>query len=203
MAYLLSVHIPIAGISVLPVLFNLPLVLLPVHIAFLHLIIEPACSVVFEAEPTSETSMKRRPRSPSQPLFSRSLIGPAVLQGLGVLVIILGVFLVSLYRGQGELDARALTFTTLIFANLGLILVNRSWSQSVVEGLKTPNKALWWVLIGALAILGFVLYTPYTRTVFRFSFVHGIDIAITLTAGLASIVWFEVWKRLRPNQGTA
>jgi Ca2+-transporting ATPase len=63
--------------------------------------------------------------------------------------------------------------------------------------LKTPNKALWWVLIGALAILGFVLYTPYTRTVFRFSFLHGIDIAITLTAGLASIAWFEVWKRLR------
>jgi Ca2+-transporting ATPase len=202
MAYLLSVHIPIAGISVLPVLFNLPLVLLPVHIAFLHLIIEPACSVVFEAEPTSDTSMKRMPRPPSQPLFSRSLIGPAVLQGLGVLVIILGVFLVSLYRGQGELDARALTFTTLIFANLGLILVNRSWSQSVVEGLKTPNKALWWVLIGALVILGFVLYTPYTRTVFRFSFVHGFDIAITLIAGLASIVWFEVWKRLRPKQGT-
>jgi Ca2+-transporting ATPase len=197
MAYLLSVHIPIAGISVLPVMFNLPLVLLPVHIAFLHLIIEPACSVVFEAEPTSDAAMTRTPRSRSQPLFSRSLIGPAVLQGLGVLAIILSVFLVSLYRGQGELDARALTFTTLIFANLGLILVNRSWSQTVVEGLKTPNKALWWVLIGALAILGLVLYVPYARNVFRFSFLHAVDLAICSAAGITSIVWFEVWKRVR------
>src|SRR6516164_2087916 len=197
LAYLLSVHIPIAGISVLPVLFNLPLVLLPVHIAFLHLIIEPACSIVFEAEPLSDDAMKRKPRSPSQPLFSRALIGPSLLQGLGVLVIILGVFLVTLYRGQGESDARALTFTTLIFANLGLILTNRSWSQSIFAGLRTPNKALWWVLIGALATLGFVLYVPYTRAVFRFSFLHGVDLAICAAAGLASIVWFEVWKRVR------
>jgi Ca2+-transporting ATPase len=197
MAYLLSVHIPIAGISVLPALFKLPLVLLPVHIAFLHLIIEPACSIVFEAEPMSDDAMRRKPRSPSQPLFSRHLIGPAVLQGLGVLVIILSVFLISLYRGQGELDARALTFTTLIFANLGLILVNRSWSRSIVEGLKTPNKALWWVLAGALAVLAAVLYLPYGRTIFRFSLLHPADLAICSAAAAASIVWFEVWKRLR------
>lgn len=203
MAYLLSVHIPIAGISVLPVLFRLPLVLLPVHIAFLHLIIEPACSVAFEAEPISPEAMKRRPRPPNRPLFSSSLIGPAVLQGLGVLVIMLGVFLVSLIRGQGESDARALTFTTLIFANLGLILVNRSWSQSVIEGLKTPNKALWWVVAGSLSILGLVMYTPYTRTLFRFSYLHGTDIAISLAAGIASIVWFEVWKRFRPSRDLA
>jgi Ca2+-transporting ATPase len=203
MAYLLSVHIPIAGISVLPVLFNLPLVLLPVHIAFLHLIIEPACSIVFEAEPLSDVAMRRKPRSPSQPLFSCALIGPSVLQGLGVLVIILGVFLVALYRGQGELNARALTFTTLIFANLGLILINRSWSQSTLAGLKTPNKALWWVLIGAIATLGFVLYVPYTRDVFRFSFLHGVDLAICAAAGLASILWFEVWKHVRTTANTS
>ncbi|MGZ3689676.1 MAG: cation-translocating P-type ATPase, partial [Bdellovibrionota bacterium] len=65
MAYLLAVHIPIAGISVLPVLLKLPLVLLPVHIAFLELIIEPTCSLVFEAEPPAADSMNRRPRSPS------------------------------------------------------------------------------------------------------------------------------------------
>ncbi|HLH30207.1 MAG TPA: cation-translocating P-type ATPase, partial [Terriglobia bacterium] len=197
MAYLLSVHIPIAGISVLPVLFNLPLVLLPVHIAFLHLIIEPACSVVFEAEPMAAAAMTRRPRSPSQPLFSRGLIGPSVLQGLGVLAIVLGVFLVALYRGQGELDARALTFTTLIFANFGLILVNRSWSQSVVTGLKTPNKALWWVIAGGLATLGLVLYLPYLRDAFRFSFLHAADLAVCSVAGIAGIAWFEVWKRTR------
>jgi Ca2+-transporting ATPase len=197
MAYLLSVHIPIAGISVLPVFFKLPLVLLPVHIAFLHLIIEPACSIVFEAEPMGDSTMTKAPRSPSAPLFSRFLIGPAVLQGLGVLAIVLTVFLVSLYRGQGEMDARALTFTTLIFANLGLILVNRSWSRSVLEGLRTPNPALWWVLIAGLITLSLVLYIPYARTVFRFSLLHPIDVAICLAAAFSSILWFEIWKRVQ------
>jgi len=195
MAYLLSVHVPIAGISVLPVLFNLPLVLLPVHIAFLHLIIEPACSIVFEAEPISNNAMRRKPRSPDEPLFSRLLIAPALMQGLGVLVIVLAVFLVSLYRGQGELDARALTFTTLIFANLGLILVNRSWSRGVLSSLKTPNAALWWVVIGAVAILAIVLFTPFLRTVFRFSLLHPLDLAVCFAAAILSVVWFEIWKR--------
>jgi Ca2+-transporting ATPase len=112
-------------------------------------------------------------------------------------VIILGVFLFSLRRGQGELDARALTFTTLIFANLGLILVNRSWSQSVLQGLKTPNKALWWVMIGGLTILAVVLYVPYARSVFRFSVLHPADLAVCSAAAVASILWFEVWKCLR------
>jgi Ca2+-transporting ATPase len=199
MAYLLSIHIPIAGMSVLPVLFNLPLVLLPVHIAFLHLIIEPACSVVFEAEPISDSAMTRRPRSSSARLFSRSLLIPTLLQGLGVLAIVLAVFVVSLYRGQDEVDARALTFTTLIFANLGLILVNRSWSRSIFEGLKTPNKALWWVFGGALCLLAAVLYIPYVRSLFRFSFLHWQDLAIAATSALVSILWFDTWKRSVAN----
>jgi Ca2+-transporting ATPase len=197
MAYLLSVHIPIAGMSVLPVVFNLPLVLLPVHIAFLHLIIEPACSVVFEAEPVSPIAMERKPRSLSERLFSKALIIPTLLQGLGVLAIVLGVFVVSLYRGQGELEARALTFTTLIFANLGLILVNRSWSKNIIESLKTPNKALWWVIAGALAILAAVLYIPYARVLFRFSLLDFADVAICSAAAVVSVLWFEGWKYVR------
>jgi Ca2+-transporting ATPase len=199
MAFLLSVHIPIAGMSVLPVLFNLPLVLLPVHIAFLHLIIEPACSVVFESEPISTTAMERKPRSSKARLFSRSLLVPTLLQGLGVLAIALGVFVVALYRGQDELDARALTFTTLIFSSLGLILVNRSWSRSLSESLKTPNKALWWVFSGALCLLAAVLYIPYVRSLFRFSFLHWQDLAIAAASAVIGIAWFEMWKRWVAN----
>ena len=197
MAYLLAIHVPIAGISVLPVLFKLPLVLMPVHIAFLHLIIEPACSVVFEAEPPAGDTMKRNPRPESEPLFSKHLILPALSQGLVVLGIVLGVYLISLYRGQGERDARALTFTTLIFANLSLILVNRSWSRTVLEGIRSPNKALWWVLSGGLLILAVVLYVPTVRELFRFSVLHSVDLAICFGAGLLSIAWFEGWKLWR------
>jgi Ca2+-transporting ATPase len=170
------------------------LVLLPVHIVFLELIIDPACSVVFEAESEEANVMKRPPRSPTEPLFSRSTLAVSLLQGVSVLLIVLAVFSISLYRGQGELEARALTFTTLIIANLGLIMTNRSWSRTILRTLHSPNKALWWVLGGAAIFLGLVLYVPFLRNLFRFSTLHFIDLSICLAAGLVSIMWFEALK---------
>src|SRR5262249_45706879 len=143
MAYLLAIHLPIVGMSLIPVGFKWPLVLLPVHIAFLHLIIDPACSIVFEAEPEEANVMSRPPRPPNAPLFSGWILSLGLLQGLSVLLIVLAVFVIALYRGQGELDARALTFTTLIVANLGLIFTNRSWSRTILATLHEPNSALW------------------------------------------------------------
>lgn len=206
MAYTLAVHVPIAGMSLIPVLFKWPLVLLPIHIAFLHLIIDPACSVVFEAEPPEANVMHRPPRNPKEPLFSQQTLGLALLQGVGILLVLLVVFATALYRGQGELDARALTFATLIIANLSLILTNRSWTRTIWEMLRSPtrgsspanlqNTALWWVLGGALVFLAFVLYLPFLRNLFRFSTLHPIDLAICLTAGVFSIFWFEQLKIL-------
>lgn len=203
MAYTLAVHIPIAGMSLIPVLFKWPLVLLPIHIAFLHLIIDPACSVVFEAEPEEANVMNRPPRNPKEPLFSKQMLGVALLQGVGILLVLLVVFVTALYRGQGELDARALTFTTLIIANLSLILTNRSWSRTIRATLGAPNTALWWVLWGALIFLGVVLYLPFLRHLFRFSFLHPIDIAICLTAGFISILWFEQLKIFNGKKQTS
>ncbi|GET39313.1 cation-translocating P-type ATPase [Microseira wollei] len=196
MAYTLAVHVPIAGMSLIPVLFKWPLVLLPIHIAFLHLIIDPACSVVFEAEPEEANAMRRPPRNPKEPLFSQRMLSLSLLQGGGILLVLLAVFATALYRGQGELDARALTFTTLIVANLGLILTNRSWSRTIGDTLGSPNMALWWVLGGAIAFLGGILYVPFLRGLYRFSFLHPIDLAICLAAGIVSILWFERLKIL-------
>lgn len=197
MAYTLAVHVPIAGMSLIPVLFKWPLVLLPIHIAFLHLIIDPACSVVFEAEPEEANVMNRPPRNPKEPLFSQQMLSVALLQGAGILLVLVIVFVTALYRSQGELDARALTFTTLIIANLSLILTNRSWSRTIRATLRAPNTALWWVLWGALIFLGVVLYIPFLRHLFRFSTLHPIDLAICLGAGIVSILWFEWLKILK------
>jgi P-type Ca2+ transporter type 2C len=194
MAYIFAVHVPIAGMSLLPVLFNWPLVLMPVHIVFLELIIDPACSVVFEAEAEEAGLMDRPPRDLTRPLFDRRTIVVSLLQGLSVLIIVLAVFAVSLYRGQGELDARALSFTTLIIANLGLIFTNRSWSRTILDTLRSPNAALWWVAGGALFFLGATLYMPFLRGMFHFSRLHFLDIALCLAAGIVSIVWFEIFK---------
>lgn len=194
MAYLVAIHVPIAGMTLIPVLFKWPLVLLPIHIAFLHLIIDPACSVVFEAEPEEADVMRRAPRNSKERIFSRPTLVLSFLQGLGVLVILVAMYSVALRRGQGEQEARALAFTTLIIANLGLILTNRSWSRTMLGTLQSRNAALWWVVGGALVFLGMVLYVPFLRELFRFSTLHFEDLVLCLTAGAISIIWFELFK---------
>ncbi len=193
-AYIFAVHVPIAGMSLLPVLFGWPLVLLPVHIVFLELIIDPACSIVFEAEAEEKDVMTRPPRKRDAPLFGSRTVGISLLQGLSVLVVLLVVYLISLKRGQDEGDARALAFTTLIVANIGLIFVNRSWTRVIVDTLRLPNAALWWVTGGALLLLGLVLYVPFLRDLFHFSLLHPMDLMICLGAGVVSILWFEILK---------
>ena len=204
-AYIFAVHVPIAGMSLLPVLLKWPLVLLPVHIVFLELIIDPACSVVFEAEPEEADVMTRPPRRPDAQLFGTRTVVISLLQGLSVMIILLGVFVISLKRGQSEEDARALTFTTLIIANLALIFTNRSWTRIVLGTLLSPNAALWWVTGGALAFLGLALYVPVLRNLFRISFLHPSDIFICFGAGVVSILWFEVmkWANNRGKHGAA
>ena len=194
MAYILAVHVPIAGMSLIPVILKTPLVLLPMHIVFLELVIDPACSLVFEAEKEEVDVMKRPPRTSKDSLFSRRTATLSFLQGFSVLVVVLAVFLISFYGGQGETYSRALTYTTLIFANLGLIFTNRSWSRTIFRSLELPNRALWYVTGGALFFLGVILYLPFAQDLFKFSPLSLRDILFCLGAGGLSIIWFEVWK---------
>jgi Ca2+-transporting ATPase len=199
-AYIFAIHVPIAGMSLIPVLFRWPLVLLPMHIVFLELIIDPACSVVFEAEPEEADVMNRPPRRPDAPLFGRRTVILSLFQGLSVLIILLIVYVISFKRGQSEEDSRALTYATLIIANLGLIFVNRSWSRTVLATLRSPNAALWWVTGGAVLFLGMALYVPFLRDLFRFSVLHLTDILICIAAGIVSVLWFEVMKAVTAHR---
>ena len=201
MAYLLAVHVPIAGMSLIPVIFNWPLLFMPIHIAFLHLIIDPACSIVYEVEPAEYDAMNRPPRDPKEPLFSKRVLLLSTLQGLNVLVMLLTIFGVCLARGQGELDARTLAFTTLIIANLGLMMTNRSWTSTFGKIHRTPNAALWWVTGGTVVFLGLVLTIPFLREIFRFSVIHPVDVVICVSAGILSVVWFELFKMFTRKKG--
>jgi P-type Ca2+ transporter type 2C len=196
MAYIFAIHVPIAGMSLIPVLLGWPLVLLPVHIVFLELIIDPACSIVFEAEGEEADVMERPPRDPGARLFGAQTVGVSLLQGLVVLGTVAAMFGVAQSRGYGEAEARALSFTTLIVANIALILANRSWSQTIVSRIGSPNRALWWVAGGAAAFLGCALYVPALREVFRFSLLGAADVAMCLAVGGASVLWFEALKVL-------
>jgi Ca2+-transporting ATPase len=198
MAYIVSVHIPIALTSLLPVLLNWKeMILFPVHIVFLELIIDPACSIVFEAEPAEADIMRRRPRSPSDRLFGRQSLFRSALQGVVAFGMVFGVFEASLSLGETVAHARTLAFITLIVANLCLILANRSWQQGLFASLAVPNRALLWVVGSALAFLGLVVYVPGLRGLFHFAPVSLLDFLIALAAGLVSVSWFEIVKKLR------
>jgi len=195
MSYIIAVHIPIAGMSLIPVLLNWPLILYPVHIVFLELVIDPACSIAFEAEPEESNVMKRKPRDSTQSLFNKRTLIVSMMQGVSVLAIVLAVYCISVSRGQGVEDARALTFTTLVIANLGLIFTNRSWSRTALATLRVKNNALWIVTIATVLFLGIVLYVPYLQqNLFKFSQLHVIDIILCFAAGIVSIIWFEILK---------
>ncbi len=196
-AFIFAVHIPIAGLSILPIFFpGWPLLLLPVHIVFLELVIDPSCSLVFEAEEAEPGIMSRPPRDPQERLFSLKSVGLALLQGATALGACVAVYLLA-RPGHGDDAARALTFVTLVVSFLAIILTNRSWTQSILASLGNPNKALWWVLGGTITFLALALILPASRRLFHFAPIHGLDLGMACAAGFASILWFEVLKVVR------
>lgn len=193
-SYIFSVHVPIAGLALFPLLFGFPLILLPAHIAFLELIIDPACSVVFEAEPEEKNIMQRPPRDMKQKLFGRKSMLASMLQGMSVLIVVIAVFLLALHLGKGETEARTLTFATLVIANIALIAANLSWEQDIFKMINTENRAFWLVSGGALFSLAAVLYVPFTRELFHFSVLHPEDLLIMLFSGILSVILFKILK---------
>jgi len=199
MAFIFSVHIPIAGMSLLPVLFNWPLALLPVHVLFLELIIDPACTVVFEMEKDEPDIMQRRPRKLNAPLFGRSMVLSGLIQGLGILAVVAGVYYFALRQNLGEEEARMFAFVSLVIGNLGLIFANRSRTLSIFQSLRIPNKALWWVSGAALFFLAMVLAIPALRDLFQFAPLHRWEMALLFVSGFSSILFAESIK-LKPIQ---
>jgi Ca2+-transporting ATPase len=194
MAFIFAVHIPIAGMSLIPVLLKWPLALLPVHVLFLELIIDPACTIVFEMEDDEPDIMQRPPRKLEAPLFGRSMILSGLIQGLGNLAVVAGVYSFALYQNLGEGEARMFAFVSLVIGNLGLIFANRSRTMSIFKTLRVPNKALWWIAGGALFFLALVLTIPALRNVFQFAPLHRWEVALLSLAAAFSIFFAEIIK---------
>jgi hypothetical protein len=176
------------------VVFNWPILLMPLHIVFIELIVDPACSIAFEAEREEPGAMQRKPRDPEARLFSRRTLLLGILQGLGLFVSVLAAFVLALRWGHTAEYGRAIGFTTLVIGNLTLIWANISSSKTVVETGRTRNVALWLVTIGTLATLAIVVYVPYLRLIFEFSVLHPVDLLVAFSLGAASITWFEILK---------
>jgi P-type Ca2+ transporter type 2C len=196
MAYILAVHVPIAGLAILPLLFGLPLVFSPLHIAFLELVIDPVCSIAFEAEPAEPDAMRRPPRNPEAPVFTAGFVWRSLLQGAVVLALVAALFILALDRGLPEADARGLAFAALVATNAGMVLVNRTGRTSLFAAFRQPNPTLWWVLGITSALLAAVFLVPPARELFAFGPLHGDDITVALLAGLAALILLDVAKLL-------
>ena len=196
-SFTFAAHVPIAGLSILPVFIpSWPLLLLPVHIVFLEMVINPACALIFEAEPAEPDIMRRPPRDPDEKLFSWHSIALSVLQGASVLAVCVAIFMLAKID-HGDDAARALTFTALVTSFIAIIITNRSWSRSVIGILRTPNTAQWWVVVGTATFLAMVLLLPAARPFFRFAPLHATDVLLSGIAGLICVGWFEILKYLR------
>jgi len=203
LGYIFAIHVPIAGLSLIPVFFaDLPLILWPVHIVFLELIIDPACSIIFEAEKAEENVMLRPPKEINEPFFGAKKILLSCSQGISILIITLLIYFIGLKIGYTELAVRTLTFVTLIVANIAVILSNRSWTSGIFKILFTPNKAVKWVVGGAVIFLMLILNVPFLLNLFQFEKLGFLELLVCTVAGFSSIIWFEMYKRFKRERAS-
>jgi Ca2+-transporting ATPase len=198
MSYLLAVHIPLAGMGLLPLLLGWPLLLFPLHVVFIEFVIDPACTLVFETEQRGTEVMRRPPRDPRQRLFSRSMVLESAALGITSLIATVLVYGVALLFLPSDDEARALGFVALVAGNLAMILVNRSRDDSLAAVLTRPNAAFWWICALAATALALVVAVPPAAEAFAFGRppVVGILGAAILGGGAVAVSGY-----LRPNRG--
>lgn len=198
MSYIIAIHIPIIGLTLLPAIFNdLTILLFPIHIVFLELIIDPICSVAFESEQEELGIMKRPPRDPNQKFFGGKKIAYGIFQGLVLLTVVLIVYFQSIGDGHTDKEIRTITFSTLLIGNVALILTNLSKTRNIFFVMYERNKALRIILFLALLILLLVITIPMLQQLFSFEyagFKHFIPVFIGVTIFL---LLFETVKWLR------
>ncbi len=198
--YVMAIHVPIAGVALLPILFGMPPLLYPMHVVMLELIIDPVCSLVFESEPSDRRSMLRPPRSIKEPLFGRPQMILAAVQGAVLLAAVLGIYVWSLSSGLGENQARAAGFIVLVVGNLVLALADASESST---HLFDPRHNIFWIVsaIAAAVLLG-ALTVPFLSDIFRMAPPGGLVIAMAILIAFAAGGWYGAVRRLKPPAST-
>ncbi len=194
MGYLIAVHIPIAGMSFIPLALGGPLFLYPVHVVFLEFVIDPACTIVFEAEPSDTGAMERPPRDPREPLFNLHMLMANVAVGATMLLAVMAAYWWMLHSGRTEGETRAAGFCALVISNVALILSARSRTIPILASLRLPNPALWWVVGATLSSLAVAIYLPAANGVFRFSPLSLQDLCVAIAAGVAGVGVVEAFK---------
>ena len=186
--YAIAAHLPIVGIAMLPLLFGLPMMLIPAHVAFLELVISPTCSVVFEAETAPTHLMQAGPRPQGRHLFSYTTLLRSAIQGGAMFGAIVLTYVLAKHWGVGEIEARTLGFLALVLGNLSLVYVNRD------GGLRAGaiNWTFTGVVLGALMLMGLIIYHPVLARLFGFAPValmyYALALACVLVGALGAVL---------------
>ncbi|TIO53647.1 MAG: cation-translocating P-type ATPase [Mesorhizobium sp.] len=194
MSFIFAVHVPIAGLALMPLVFGLPILFGPIHIAFLEMVIDPVCSLVFESETEEEDIMERPARDPEEALFTRPLMAWSLVQGVLAWAVVAAIFLLGLHSGIPESEVRALTFFALVVSIVGLVLVNRAFSASLISALSRPNRVLGAVIAVDSMVLGLVLLWPPANVIFQFGPPGLSDLAAVLATAIGLVALLEFLK---------
>jgi Ca2+-transporting ATPase len=169
MTYILAVHVPIVGLTLLPAFFlELPIILLPMHIVVLELMIDPICSLAFESEKEEKNLMKRPPKNPRLTFFGRDKVLKSILIGLLLFLFATMVYFGSLHFGFAANKIRTLTFSMLIFCDIFLVLSTLSKSRPIIQVLLEKNISLLVILFITLAFLLVMIENKYLNELFQF-----------------------------------
>jgi Ca2+-transporting ATPase len=202
MSYIMAIHIPIIGLVLIPAFWpTIPLLLLPVHIVFMELIIDPMCSVAFESEPAERGIMDRPPRSESTRFFGWKSIGESLAKGALLLGVVLGVYFFSINEFHSENEARSITFAALILGNIFFIFSGLSNTRTVIGVLKEKNFAALGIAGVALLVLVLVLFVPGLQGLFGFSNALPLHYLPALAGAALLLLILETIKWLQNNFG--
>jgi len=197
--YIISIHIPIILTVSLPLFLSwiYPHIFTPVHVIFLELIMGPTCSIVYENEPMEKGTLTQKPRKISETFLNWKELSISIIQGLMITAGVLFAYQITVQNGGDEPTTRAMVFTTLIFANVFLSLVNRSFVYSVLDSVKNKNK-LFPLVVGITFILLFaILYIPLFATFFQVTVLNIQELSVSVLIAAVSVLWFEGYKWLK------
>ncbi len=194
MAYVVAIHVPIAGLSILPLLLGWPMILFPAHILFLEMIVDPACSLVFEQEAGEHDIMNRPPRKAKGSIFSKDVLILSTAQGLLAFLVTFAVYAAALHQSASPEMARALTFGALVMCNVALILCNRRWDEPIWKTLREENKASFWVVIGTLSMLLLIFNFSWLSEIFQFATLRWWQLILMVLIATVAAAGFELMK---------
>lgn len=203
MSYIIAIHIPIIGLTLLPAFVpSLPVLLMPMHIVFMELIIDPVCSVAFESEAEEARIMERPPRDPNARFFGPGNLMGSTLKGCMLLGMVIAVYFLSIREGHTAEEIRAIAFSALIIGNLFLILHTISSTRFFPSAILSGNRALLLILLLASGFLLALLLIPSLRTIFGFGFPGFSHFGISLLAATAMLFVLEAgkWLQLQNNK---